>query len=142
MKRSEFVKNLALGSVSLFVVPTAFTSCEKEDPDPGNGDPDPGENSLLELDLGDPNYSSLTSEGGFVIESEVIVINTGDNYLALSSRCTHQGCTVSYNHGSSQLPCPCHGSSFSTSGAVLQGPALTPLTKYTVEQNGDILLIS
>jgi cytochrome b6-f complex iron-sulfur subunit len=142
MKRRELIRNLASGSITLFVVPAVLTSCAKEDPDPDPGpdpDPDPG---VLTIDLADTKYSSLGSVGGYYIEKQVIVINTGEGFIALSSICTHQGCVVSYNHGNDNLPCPCHGSVFSTTGSVLEGPASSPLAKYDVAQDGDILTIT
>lgn len=142
MKRRELIRNLASGSITLFVVPAVLTSCAKEDPDPDPGpdpDPDPG---VLTIDLTDTKYGSLGSVGGYYIEKQVIVINTGEGFIALSSVCTHQGCEVSYNHGNSNLPCPCHGSVFSTTGSVLEGPASTPLEKFEVAQEGDILTIT
>lgn len=137
MKRRELIKNIAAGTVTLFVVPAALTSCEKEDLDP---DVPPGSNEL-NIDLTLSKYSNLGSEGGFVIEENVIIINTGESFIALSSLCTHQSCQVGYNHGNGNLPCPCHGSVFSTTGSVLEGPASSPLKKYTVSQEGDILTI-
>ena len=137
MNRRELLKNVAAGTVSLFVVPAVITSCEDDIPeDPGGGDP-----NELTIDLTEDKYSALGSAGGSVIESGIIIINTGDGYIALSSLCTHQGCVVSYNHSNGNLPCPCHGSIFSTSGSVLNGPASSPLAKYEVTQEGDILSI-
>ncbi len=135
MNRRELLKNVAAGTVSLFVVPAVITSCEDDSPEP-DGNP----NELV-IDLTQGKYSTLASAGGSVVESGIIIINTGDGYIALSSLCTHQGCQVSYNHGNGNLPCPCHGSVFSTSGSVLNGPASSPLAKYNVTQEGDILTI-
>lgn len=140
MNRRELIRNVAAGTVTLFVVPAAFTSCEKESVDPDdNNNPD---NNILTIDLTDDKYDNLASSGGFVKEGNVIVINTGEAFIALSNVCTHQGCTVTYNSGENNLPCPCHGSVFSTSGSVLQGPASSPLKKYDVVQEGDILTIA
>ncbi len=140
MNRIDFIKNLAAGGATLFVAPAILTSCGKDDPEPDpNPNPNPDE---LSIDLTDGKYASLLNAGGFYVESDVIVINTGDEYIALSSVCTHEGCRVSYNHGNGNLPCPCHNSIFSTAGAVLQGPANAPLTKYDVSQVGDILTIA
>ena len=140
MNRRELIKNVAAGTITLFVVPAAFTSCEDDlvDPDDNNNPPD---DNILTIDLTDDKYSNLASAGGFVNEGDLIIINTGDGFIALSSICTHQGCTVSYNSGSNNLPCPCHGSVYSTSGSVLQGPADAPLKKYELAQEGDILTI-
>ncbi|MFF9622995.1 FAD-dependent oxidoreductase [Streptomyces griseosporeus] len=46
---------------------------------------------------------------------------------ALSARCTHMGCLVSFNSAERAWECPCHGSRFDTDGNVVQGPAVKPL---------------
>jgi cytochrome b6-f complex iron-sulfur subunit len=139
MNRRELIRSVAAGTVTLFVVPAAFTSCEKDPIDPDdNNNPD---DTTLTIDLTAAKYSNLGSAGGFVKEREIIIINTGDEFIALSNICTHQGCMVSYDPGNNNLPCPCHGSVYSTSGSVLQGPADAPLKKYELSQEGDILTI-
>lgn len=140
MNRRELIRNVAAGTVSLFVVPAVFTSCEDDLADPDdNTNPDDG---ILTIDLNNDNYSQLGDAGGFVKVDNVIIINTGEEFIALSSVCTHQGCAVSYSSADNNLPCPCHGSVFSTSGSVLEGPADTPLKKYELSQEGDILTIT
>ncbi|WP_031172186.1 FAD-dependent oxidoreductase [Streptomyces durhamensis] len=46
---------------------------------------------------------------------------------AVSARCTHLGCLVSFNRAERAWECPCHGSRFAVDGTVLQGPAVRPL---------------
>lgn len=139
MNRRELIRNIAAGTATIFVVPSVLTSCEEDLPDPdNNNNPDDG---VLTIDLNEDKYSSLGSTGGFVVAGSIIIINTGDQYIALSSVCTHQGCTVSYDHVSTNLPCPCHGSVFSSTGSVVNGPASSPLKKFNITQDGDILTI-
>ena len=134
MNRRKFIDNLAKGTGTLIVLPLAVTACE-------DNMEDPNDDNLMIIDLLASQNSALTSSGGSIIRENIIIINTGGGFVALSSVCTHTGCTVSYNPTSGELPCPCHGSLFSISGSVLQGPADAPLRRYTLEQEGDILRI-
>ncbi|WP_296578544.1 FAD-dependent oxidoreductase [Phreatobacter sp.] len=44
-----------------------------------------------------------------------------------SAVCTHLGCHLAWNSFELCWDCPCHGSQFAPDGAVLNGPAITPL---------------
>ncbi len=46
---------------------------------------------------------------------------------AVSAKCTHLGCFVTWNTAERSWDCPCHGSRFDCSGHVLQGPAVHDL---------------
>ena len=63
----------------------------------------------------------------------------GGGFAALSSICTHRGCTVDL--GGPGLKCPCHGSQYDREGRVTRGPAARSLTRYPVRTSGDELII-
>jgi Rieske Fe-S protein len=57
---------------------------------------------------------------------------------AMSAVCTHSGCLVTQPpDGMGEVPCLCHGSLFDRNGAVLRGPATSPLQHYHVDVASD-----
>ncbi len=48
---------------------------------------------------------------------------------ALSTVCTHLGCTPSWLDGEQKFKCPCHGSGFYITGVNFEGPAPRPLER-------------
>lgn len=62
-----------------------------------------------------------------------------DAYTAVSTACTHRGCQAEPT--SDRLACPCHGSEFAFDGAVLRGPAESPLQKHLVTVEGERVII-
>ncbi len=78
-------------------------------------------------------------------ETHGIIFFTREAKLcALSTRCTHAGCTVVWqrNGGTESLKCPCHDSKFDTAGRVLNGPAKLPLARYSVRVKGDDAMVT
>ena len=70
-----------------------------------------------------------------------IVAHHPTGMLALSDECTHQKCTVGYLPERQIISCPCHGAQFSTTGAVLAGPAPRPLDRFAITvQDGQIVV--
>jgi len=52
---------------------------------------------------------------------EGFVVNDGGTVRALSSVCTHMGCTLHFRPDWEDLRCPCHGASFDLSGRLANG---------------------
>ena len=58
-------------------------------------------------------------------------------FLALSSKCTHLGCTLPWVEKEHRFVCPCHASAFDITGNVVSAPAPRALDIYavTIENN-------
>ena len=94
------------------------------------------------VDLASAANSALKSVGGFILMEGIYIICTAPStYVALSSICTHQGCSVNYSSTSKQFSCPCHGGRYDISGKVLSGPPPAPLRQYQVTLSGTTLTI-
>lgn len=60
-------------------------------------------------------------------------------FTALDAVCPHQGCTVEFVSPSDGFACPCHGSAFTATGSLINGPAPQGLTPVPVSvQNGEV----
>jgi nucleotide-binding universal stress UspA family protein len=75
--------------------------------------------------------TELTPGEGGIIERQgeklAAFVNEGGELHLMSARCTHMGCTVAWNPGERTFDCPCHGSRYSPTGEVVNGPAGRPL---------------
>jgi Rieske Fe-S protein len=83
------------------------------------------------------DYPGLQDPGGQVVgrpdgfaDSLIVFRIDATTVAALSSVCTHLGCDVAYDPVRGDMECPCHGSLFSTAGALVGGPALRGLKSY------------
>lgn len=85
--------------------------------------------------------ASKLEEKKFVIVpvsgQRVIVLQSQDKLFAFSAKCTHEGCTVTFQPGQSVIWCPCHDGRFDLTGRVLSGPPPQPLTKYAAQRQPD-----
>lgn len=142
MKRRDLVQKIFVGGATLIVMPSVLTSCQKDPAENMNNNNTPPPGTKVTVDMGLAMYAGLKNTGASAVVQGIIVANTGSGYIALESTCTHLGCTIGYNLVSNNFPCPCHGSVFSTSGSVVNGPATVALKTYPVSISGDVLTIS
>jgi cytochrome b6-f complex iron-sulfur subunit len=70
-----------------------------------------------------------------------IVRHSGLIY-ALSTTCTHLGCTPNWLETERKFKCPCHGSGFHITGINFEGPAPRPLERWAISiaDDGQILV--
>jgi Rieske Fe-S protein len=88
--------------------------------------------------------SQIPANGGLVVANQDLVLtrDTAGTVRGFSAVCTHQGCTVS-RVANGVISCPCHGSRFSaTTGAVITGPAASPLPPVNVTVEGNDIYTS
>ncbi|HUF76911.1 MAG TPA: Rieske (2Fe-2S) protein [Longimicrobiales bacterium] len=85
-----------------------------------------------------PNGQAFVQGPGMERPVYVRRLDSGELVAVLAS-CTHQGCQP--EPVADRLTCPCHGSEFSFDGAVLQGPAERPLTRYPVAIEGEDIVV-
>jgi cytochrome b6-f complex iron-sulfur subunit len=55
-----------------------------------------------------------------------------DLIYALSTVCTHLGCTPNWLDAEQKFKCPCHGSGFYVNGVNFEGPAPRPLERHGI----------
>lgn len=148
MNRKKFIELVGVGSASIAIA-ACFGACKKDSPTPSSATtpttpvtPTPPNTTLLTLDLSDPANSALNTPGGYVYKNGIIVAKAASGiYIAVSQVCTHQQFTVVYQASPSQFHCSLHGSNFSESGTVINGPAASSLTQYRTSLSGNILSI-
>ena len=60
------------------------------------------------------------------------IVRNGGEIYALSTTCTHLGCTPNVLFSELKIKCPCHGSGFRFNGINFEGPTPRPLERYKV----------
>jgi nitrite reductase/ring-hydroxylating ferredoxin subunit len=87
--------------------------------------------------------SEIPVGSGKIFTSEKVVVtqpNSGD-FKAFSAVCTHMGCIVA-TISNGTIDCPCHGSQYSIStGAVVGGPAPSPLPAQAIKLTGSNIFL-
>jgi Rieske Fe-S protein len=76
---------------------------------------------------------------GVIVDDTVVTQPTAGVFKGFSTVCPHRGCNVSKVENGT-IDCPCHGSKFDLEGAVVNGPATSPLKPKTVSVQGDSIV--
>lgn len=88
--------------------------------------------------------SEIPEGSGKIFASQKVVVTqpAAGDYKAFSAVCTHMGCLVT-TISDGTIDCPCHGSKYSiTNGAVVGGPAPSPLAAETITVTGSNIFLS
>lgn len=98
-----------------------------------------GRSVSVTVDAGSPLAATgsaaimTTSIGSF------LVARVGqDAFNVFTAICTHEACTIT-GFSNNQFACPCHGSRYTTSGAVASGPAPRSLQQFASQFNNGTL---
>jgi len=74
--------------------------------------------------------------------TQLLVARTADaSFTALTAICTHEACAIT-GFENSRYVCPCHGSTYDTSGRVLVGPAPSSLRSFATSFSGGVLVVT
>lgn len=84
------------------------------------------------LDAGSVDSFARNSVSAFMGGRFYLARLQDDGFIALSIRCTHLGCSISWEESKKRFICPCHSSAFDISGEVLNPPAARALDYYPV----------
>jgi cytochrome b6-f complex iron-sulfur subunit len=138
MNRRKTLELILTGSALIIAgVPVILEGCTKQTTDQGI---QPGQ--AINVDLSSPENAALNNPGGSKIIQNILIGNLGGSFFAVSSICTHQGCTVMFSSSLNKIICPCHGSEFNTNGSVVTGPAFIALQNFQVTKTDNILKIT
>ena len=83
------------------------------------------------------NFPPKTVDESFKASRRVWMVNDGAKIIAISTVCTHLGCTPNWMENERKFKCPCHGSGFTMDGINFEGPAPVPLRRYEVSLADD-----
>lgn len=96
-----------------------------------------------EFKIGFPAEFAVDSvDERFKASYAVWIVRDAGGFFALSTVCTHLGCTPNWLPAEEKFKCPCHGSGFIKTGINVEGPAPRPLERFkvTLAEDGQILV--
>ncbi len=144
MDRKEFLSNFGYGLVAI-CAGGCLASCSKSGsgtPGGGTGPTSPaGINFTVDLNNEIKNVGETVTKNGVI----VVRLATGtaaSSFTAVQVACTHQGTAINFSTTQGNFICPNHGSQFTRTGAVINGPATSDLKKYTISISGNTMTVT
>jgi Rieske Fe-S protein len=122
VNRRELLR-LAGFSAGAFILGSSISNCSSGSKGPASS-----------LNVADLQPGSL-----HLLSSDVAVGRDAQGAFAMSTLCTHEGCSLEDNAQTiaAGLRCPCHGSTYDGNGKVTKGPARENLQHYQVTIGAD-----
>jgi len=140
MDRRTFLHHGCLACAAM-MTPALLTSCASAAPLMGSLEGDDLVLAPGAFTGPDGSMKSSVVVGHKSLKQPIVVFRDADGgYHALLMRCTHRGAELRLT--GDRLDCPAHGSAFDAHGAVLEGPASTPLHSYPVREQDGRLRVS
>ncbi|WP_207422035.1 Rieske 2Fe-2S domain-containing protein [Desertivirga brevis] len=138
MERDEFLKSLGIG-LALVCTGSCFTACKKG----GAGEEEESNNgigSTASVDINTLTSVGSSREVNGVLFFRIAASNEESSFIATQPTCPHQNLKqLIWNQSQSRVVCTAHGSSFSSTGALINGPATSSLKIYGTTLSGTTL---
>jgi len=112
MERKDFIEKVGLSAASILIF-GCMQGCSKSESDPAYPPPPANNNNPpkaidFTIDISVSPYASLSTSGGFYVDrtKNIIIARTLTNeFLAVSSLCTHQQVTLEFQASSNRFYC-------------------------------------
>ncbi len=147
MERKDFLEKVGFGTASLLIF-GCMQACSKAETavaassnNNGSTTPKPVD---FTINISMAPYNALNTAGGYYVDAanSIIIARTLNNeFIAVSSVCTHANVTIEYQGTNNRFYCSGHGSTFTNAGAVSNGPAAQALKQYKTALSNSSLRI-
>jgi cytochrome b6-f complex iron-sulfur subunit len=135
--RRDFLK---LAGATLAVIATGSIGLADDDDEGNRGSMSTAVGKGM-IDVGAASSFKPGSMTDKTAAAGVMISRTTKGLIALAPVCTHAGCIPKYAGAAQKFICPCHNARFANDGAVTNGPARTPLSRYAITlKNGRVIV--